>query len=174
MYFFSPEFRSTKYPDLNPILASDSTPLRYDVRQSPRNDIAPETYMSNRFSTATASSATHLRLVSKSFPWSIDIVSNSPITCEDVLDALYHALQQHIADSEWGVVIGDKKLRETIEQSAKTRTKSDRDKRLKRVDWLGGSTIFRGLDKIEEFQEMRLLPGTEPCIETWVVNMESL
>ncbi|KAJ7497647.1 hypothetical protein FB451DRAFT_1212248 [Mycena latifolia] len=153
-------YQSAKYPTLNPALASDSTQIRYDVRKKARNEIAP-------------ASATHVRLISKAFPWSIDIMSNTPVTCEAVWDALYAGLQQHIADSEWGIVIGDKKLRETIEKAARRRVESDPDARLKRIDWLGGNTIFKGLDRMEEFQEQRLLPGEEPCVETWVVKLGS-
>ncbi|KAJ6521919.1 hypothetical protein DFH09DRAFT_212229 [Mycena vulgaris] len=166
-------YQSAKYPNLNPILASDSTQVRYDVRKKARNEIAPATYMPVRHLFATASSATHVRLISKSFPWSIDVMSNTPVTCEAVWDALYAALQQHIADSEWGIVVGDKKLRETIEKAAKKRVDSDPDARLKRIDWLGGNTIFKGLDRMEEFQDQRLLPGSEPCTETWVVKLGS-
>jgi hypothetical protein len=82
-------------------------------------------------------------------------------------------LQQPIADSEWGIIVTDKKLRETIEKAAKKRADSDSDGRLKRIDWLGPNTIFKGLDRMEEFQEARLLPGAEPCTETWVVKLGS-
>ncbi|KAJ7130821.1 hypothetical protein C8R43DRAFT_1239885 [Mycena crocata] len=166
-------YHSTKYPNLNPILASDSTQLRYDLRKKARSDIPAPTYVPTRHLFATASSATHIRLICKTFPWSIDVMSNTPITCEAIWDALHAALQQHIADSEWGIVIGDKKLRETIEKAAKKRAESDSDSRLKRIDWLGGNTIFKGLDRLEEFQESRLLPGSEPCAETWVVKLGS-
>ncbi|KAJ7045879.1 hypothetical protein C8F04DRAFT_1066497 [Mycena alexandri] len=167
-------FHSSKYPTLNPILASDSTPVRYDVRRKARNEIAQPTYMANRLLFATASSAAHVRLISKAFPWSIDIMSHSPVTCEAVWDALYAALQQYIEDSEWGMVVNmDKKLRDSIEKAAKKRNEWDPDKKLKRVDWLGANTIFKGLDKMEEYTDQRLLPDAEPCFETWVVKLGS-
>ncbi|KAJ7072000.1 hypothetical protein C8F01DRAFT_1102141 [Mycena amicta] len=162
---------SAKYPTLNPVLASDSTQVRYDVRKKARAELPPQTYAPNRLLFATSSSASHIRLISKAFPWSIDITSSTPVTCEAVWDALYTALQQHIADSEWGIIIGDKKLRETIERAWRKRQESDGDTKVKRIDWLGSSTVFKGLDKMEEFTEMRLLPGAEPCAETWVVKL---
>lgn len=113
----------------------------------------------------------HIRLISKAFPWSIEIKSTTPITCEAVWDALHSALQENIADSEWGMLAGEKKLRETIEKAAKKRGQSDADKALKRIDWLGDGTIFRGLEKVEDFQKIRLLPGSDPVAETWVVKM---
>ncbi|KAJ7272091.1 hypothetical protein B0H12DRAFT_678347 [Mycena haematopus] len=164
---------SAKYPNLHPILASDSTQVRYDVRKKARNDIPPAVYTPTRGLFATASSASHVRLISKAFPWSIDIMSNAPVTVEAIWDALHAALQQHIADSEWGFIIGDRKLRESIEKAAKKRAESDNDQKLKRIDWLGGNTIFKGLDRMDDFAELRLLNGIEPCNETWVVKLGS-
>ncbi|KAJ7899094.1 hypothetical protein B0H13DRAFT_1622964 [Mycena leptocephala] len=167
-------YHSSKYPTLNPILASDSTQVRYDLRKKARNEIAPATYMPNRLLFATASSASHVRLICKSFPWTIEVMSNTPVTCEAVWDALYAGLQQHMADSEWGIVVNnDKALRKSIEAAAKRRGESDPDTRLKRIDWLGSNTIFKGLDKMEDFAELRLLPGAEPCVETWVIKLGS-
>jgi hypothetical protein len=79
-----------------------------------------------------------------------------------------------MADSEWGIVVNnDKALRKSIEAAAKRRAESDPDTRLKRIDWLGSNTIFKGLDKMEDFAELRLLPGAEPCVETWVIKLGS-
>ncbi|CAK5265491.1 unnamed protein product [Mycena citricolor] len=165
-------FNSVKYPTLNPILALGTTTVRYDVRGQARNEIAQAIYMPNRLLVATSNQATHVRLISKAFPWSIEIVSASPVTCEVIWDALYKALQEPIADSEWGIIILDRKQRETIEKAAKKRS-DNQDARYKRIDWLGGATIFKGLEKLEEFQDMRMLPGAEPCAETWVVRMST-
>ncbi|KAJ6476014.1 hypothetical protein C8R47DRAFT_1141987 [Mycena vitilis] len=165
---------SAKYPTLNPILASDVTQVRYDVRKKARTEIPQQIYMPNHKVFATTSSAAHVRLISKAFPWSIDVMSNTPVTCDAVWDALYTALQQHIADSEWGMLVNtDKKLRESIEKAAKKRAEADGDTKLKRIDWLGSNTIFKGLDKMEEYTELRLLPGEDSCIETWVVKLGS-
>ncbi|KAJ6582595.1 hypothetical protein DFH09DRAFT_1145609, partial [Mycena vulgaris] len=135
--------------------------------------MTPLAYMLNRHLIATASAATHVRLISQAFPWSIEILSHEPVTCEDVGNALYAAFQQPVLDSEWGVIVDDKELRDKIEEAAKRRAESDGDARLKRIDWLGADTIFAGLERMEEFQEERLLPGTEPCAETWVVKLVS-
>ncbi|KAF7305961.1 C2H2-type domain-containing protein [Mycena chlorophos] len=162
---------SAKYPTLNPVLASDTTQVRYDVRRKAKSDIPGHIYAPNRGLFATSSSASHIRLISKAFPWSVEVKSGVPITVEGIWDAIHTALQQHIADSEWGIIISDKKLREAIEKAAKKRSETDADPLLKRVDWLGTQTVFKGLDKFEEFTEMRLLPGMEPCTETWVVKL---
>ncbi|KAF7315793.1 C2H2-type domain-containing protein [Mycena indigotica] len=154
---------STKYPTLNPVLASDTTQIRYDVRKKARADVPAHIYAPNRMLFATASSASHIRLISKAFPWSIDIMSSTPVTCEAVWDALHAGLQEHIADSEWGIIVMDKKQRETIEKAWKKRIESDSDTMLKRIDWLGSNTVCKGLDRMEEFTEVRLLPGAEAC-----------
>nr|GAT56000.1 predicted protein [Mycena chlorophos] len=156
---------SAKYPTLNPVLASDTTQVRYDVRRKAKSDIPGHIYAPNRGLFATSSSASHIRLISKAFPWSVEVKSGVPITVEGIWDAIHTALQQHIADSEWGIIISDKKLREAIEKAAKKRSETDADPLLKRVDWLGTQTVFKGLDKFEEFTEMRLLPGMEPWVD---------
>lgn len=95
---------------------------------------------------------------------------SSPINCEAVWDALYSALQEYLADSEWGLIVGDTKRKEVIEKAAKKRQEKDGDRRLKRIDWLGEETFFRGLEKDDDFERQRLLPGSQQCVETWVVR----
>ena len=75
-------------------------------------------------------------------------------------------------DSEWGLIVGDAKQQKTIEKAAKKRLNGTAagDKRLKRIDYLGDFTVFRGLYKDEEFERLRLLPGEKKCPETWVVK----
>jgi len=163
--------RSAKYPSLHHSLAADSTTLKIDLRQKPRIGMPASTFYAYAGQYAMAIPVHHIHLISKAFPWSIDIKSHTPITCEAVWDALYSALQEHVADSEWGMVMGERKIRENIEKTAKKRGETDPDKALKRIDWLGDSTIFRGLEKAEDFQKIRLLPGTDACSETWVVKM---
>jgi hypothetical protein len=165
------EYRSTKYPNLNPIIAADTTLVRFDASKKPRNEILASTYYSNRQALATANSATHIRLFSKAFPWAIEIKSPSPITCEGVWDAVYVALQEPIADSEWGLIIADKDRKKTIETAAWKREDRDTDKRLKRIDWVGEETLFKGLEQDEEFQKARLLPGTTACTETYIIKL---
>lgn len=93
-----------------------------------------------------------------------------PITCRDIWDAVYNALQQDLDDSEWGMMVMEKKWRETVEKAAKMRMDEDRSSnKLKRIDLLGESTMFKGLEKDEELENVRLLPGMEACPETWFV-----
>jgi hypothetical protein len=41
---------------------------------------------------------------------------------------------------------------------------------LKRVDWLGSHSLFKGLEKDEMFARGRMCPGTLEVSETWVVK----
>lgn len=79
-------------------------------------------------------------------------------------------LQEPLADSEWGMIVLNDDLREKIERAARRREEKDNDKRFKRIDWLGDATLFKGLEKDEEFERRRLLPCAQACPETWVVR----
>jgi hypothetical protein len=114
-------------------------------------------------------STNQIRLYSKSFPWSIDIRSTTPITCEDVWDAIYTALQEPIADSEWGLIIADKDRKIIIETAMSSR--GGPDMHMKRVDWLGDRTMFKGLEQDDDFQKARLVPGTVSCSDTYLVKL---
>ncbi|KAF9236346.1 hypothetical protein BU15DRAFT_77061 [Melanogaster broomeanus] len=163
----------TKYPNLNPALAADTTLVRYDLRKSPRDGILLTTYQQIGHAPAIAQPPTYeLRVISKAFPWTVDIRphAGSVVPCSAVFEALYSMLQEPIADSEWGIVLHDKSKKEAIEKAAKARQEKDKDKRLKRIDWLGDTTAFRGLERDEEFEKKRLLPGAHGCPETWVVK----
>ena len=59
-----------------------------------------------------------------------------------------------------------------MQKAAKQRqSEVDKDKGLKRVDWVAENFIFRGLDKDDEFAERRLAYVNNECKETWVVKM---
>ncbi|TFK67373.1 hypothetical protein BDN72DRAFT_871310 [Pluteus cervinus] len=193
-------YRSPKYPSLNPILASDTTLLQLDIRKDPRTEVNSSVYFHNRHSPAVASSSPQIRLISKSFPWTIDIMSPVPITCEMVWDALYNGLQHNIVDSEWGLIVStDKKHKDMVLKYAKRREGfgggtgnigvtpgngnatgnggtnggAEGPKVYKRIDYLGDGTMFRGLEKDEEYESLRGMPDLKPVVETWVVKMSS-
>ena len=116
-----------------------------------------------------------MRLISKSFPWQIDIITQTNVTCEDVWESLYAALQQPIVDSEWGFIIRDTKQKEAMETALKKRLESESnpDKRPKRIDYLGNVTLFKGLGKDDDLVKLRLMPHSPPCAETWVIKLTS-
>ena len=167
------DHKHAKHPHLNPALAAGSTNIRYDLRKPAREGILLSTYQQVAFQPAFAQPTYDVRIISKAFPWTVDIQAptGSVVTCGTILEALHAMLQETIADSEWGIVVHDKSKKETIEKAAKIRHgKEKKDARLKRIDWLGETTAFKGLEEDEEFEKKRLLPGTDACKETWVVR----
>ena len=170
--------RTRKHPTLHPILAADTTLARVDVRFPPSSEaaITNATYYAYRHAHATLTQASHVRLISKDFPWSIDIKTGGhPVTCEDVWNALHTALQQPLADSEWGALSYDASKAKKVQKAAKQRqSEGDKDKGLKRVDWLTDNYIFRGLERDEDFAKRRLVYVDNECEETWVVKMVAL
>ncbi|KAJ2919959.1 hypothetical protein MD484_g451, partial [Candolleomyces efflorescens] len=167
--------QSTKYPSLNPILAADTTLLRFDIKRKPRSEILASTYYTSRYSPAKANPTTHFRLISKAFPWSIEIHSSANINCEMIWDALWSGLQQPLEDSEWGFLIRDKKQREVLEAAVKKRLEHEPtgDKRPKRIDYLGDVTLFKGLERDEEFEKLRNVIQAQGVADTWVVKLTS-
>lgn len=155
-------------------MAEDVTMLRVDLRHKPRSEVLAATYYTNPRAPAMSSHQSALRLVSHDFPWTIDIVMQMPVTCEAVWDALHSALQEPIADSEWGFMVSDKKVRKKVQDAAKKRVDGgDKDKALRRIDFLGDAVFFKGLGKDDEFAKMRLFPGTKDVAATWVVKLGS-
>ncbi|KAG6919360.1 hypothetical protein DXG01_006909 [Tephrocybe rancida] len=150
---------SNKYPTLYFLLAADSTRLQWDVRRPP-TDIHASTFFSSRHIAAMQTATRKFRIISKAFPWTIDIDLPVTITCEMVWDAIYQGLQEPIADSEWGLILNIKKQRDVVERAAAKRREAnkDDDKPLRRIDYLGETTMFKGLDRDEDFAKMRLLP----------------
>ncbi|KII92633.1 hypothetical protein PLICRDRAFT_479011 [Plicaturopsis crispa FD-325 SS-3] len=185
-----PYRRSRKYPTLNPALAADASPIRFDVRARPHESIPRLEYAQTAHqpatATATASPTTSMRLISRAFPWAIDIkLPAGVVTCEIVWAAVHDALLAPVADSEWGCLCmgmgagmggkEGKERREAVEKAAKAREKRDGEKRMRRVDFLGGETVFRGLERDAEFEKARLRGGlgNVEIAETWVVKMGS-
>jgi hypothetical protein len=145
--------------------------MRYNVSRKPDHSISQTAYHAHRHILATAVPCQHLRLISKAFPWTIEILVPGGVTCESVWDALYAALQEHIMDSEWGMIVQDKKKKETVEKAHKKRIEKDLDSMYKRIDFLGENVIFKGLEKDTQYEKERLLKGIERCAETWIVKL---
>lgn len=166
----------SKWPSLNPTLASDTTYVRYDVRKPAREGIMLTTWQQISHVPAFVAPTYEILIISKAFPWSIVIraPAGSVVTCGAIFDGLHELLQKHIEDSEWAIVALDKTRREAIEKAAKSRQEKDKDKRLKRIDWLGDTPMFKGLEKDEDFEKKRHLPGSAHVAETWVVRFGKL
>ena len=156
----------------------DTTLALVDVRFQPSTEAAlpNATYYAYRHAYATATQASHLRLISKDFPWLIEIKTGGhPVSCDNVWTAVYTALQEPLAESEWGILSNDLSKAKKVQKAAKQRqSEVDKDKVLKRVDWVADNFIFRGLEKDDDFAKRRLAYLDSDCEETWVVKMVAL
>ncbi|KAJ6507263.1 hypothetical protein C8R47DRAFT_1037070 [Mycena vitilis] len=124
----------------------------------------------------TPSRPASVRIISKEFPWTFDVherTRGSGVTCQDIISALYGALQAPLAENEWGFCSDD--LRQRIIRAWKRREsqvgrRSGAESSLKRVDLLGSRCKLRGFCRDEAFVARRLFPGTQPLPDTWIVR----
>ncbi|KAG2145070.1 hypothetical protein BD769DRAFT_947976 [Suillus cothurnatus] len=158
---------STRPNRLDPTLQVGSG-MRFDIREG----IAPSTWQQICSIPALKVPAYEILIISKAFPWTIVIRARagSVVTCGLIFWELYNQLQRHVEDAEWAVVAVDKTRRKAIEKAAKSRQKKDKDNRLKRIDWLGDTPVFEGLEKDEEFEKKIYLPGSASGADTWVLR----
>jgi hypothetical protein len=181
---------SKDFPDMHPILARDTTLVKYDVRHPPKDNIPGAFYDRHKKEFATRTPTFHMRLVSKEVPWTIEIdfkekASIYPygqnmsyaVNVGDVWKALHNALQEPLRDSEWALLLDGfsswterDARRRNIEQAAEKW--SGKGPVVKRIDWLGDKTVFKGLVKDDSFARHRLMPGMKWCPDTWVVRFD--
>ncbi|KAF8907816.1 hypothetical protein CPB84DRAFT_1767644 [Gymnopilus junonius] len=143
---------SSKYPNLNPMLAVDTSILRYDLRSDP-----------SVFA----------------FPLAVDIkpAEGNHITCFDVWKGLFESLHQPIVDSEWGFIANQNQngALDRVEAAKKKRQEADRNSpgHPLRIDYLGDLTQFRGLEKDDDYAKKRYLPSHQApkCDENWMVKL---
>lgn len=113
---------------------------------------------------------TTMKIISKLFPWEVDVVSDgSPITVDDLITAIHETLQKHITGSEWWIVTDDVRARVSEQyikncdattlgtgrhkgEVEKPRAKSEG---LRRVDWLLDAFVMKGLEKDDTFAATR-------------------
>ena len=140
----------------------------------PSSSICQNVYANYRDQLAKLS-VKHMRLIFKTLPWTVDVTSETAITCGDIWKAIYNSLQEKLEDSEWALLNTGPELlegystnRKSVLEAMETR-KGDKPIR---VDWLGDRIFFKGLERDEEFAKKRLLPGSTDCPETWVFKMD--
>jgi hypothetical protein len=169
------------YPEHGFGVATDLVVIEFDVRREPRRTIPANVYntLGSKYAIAGPQPATRIRLISKHMPWTIDIAhgrvfgvdSEVPITCEYLWNKLYQALQMPIEPGEWALIATkDEEKAEAMKAAAKSRAQEGGDAALKRIDYLGKHTMFRGLKKDETLEQKMLLPGNGNSSQTWVVK----
>lgn len=181
--------QSTLYPDLHFLLASDlaaTNQFDYDTRRTPRDGIPREVYESYGALWAMRSRPGYVRVVSREFPWIIDVEAAQPsdqesgVTCADIWVALYRELQKPLTDADWSLLTAQAALRDekALQRLSRlTNIVTRQDQRgdpisLRRLDWLMKKTLFVGLTKDEDFQvsQKYILPGKAQLPETWIAE----
>jgi len=166
---------SRLYPELHPVLAVDSVQFYWDVRKKPGYEIHQATFHTNKDDPVFRDGSRNMRLFSKQMPWTIDIKIEDQSLAFNVLlvwDAVYKALQQEVLDAEWALIGNDKKQKERMEKAWAERTRGKTNKKLRRIDWLGNTVMFRGLERDDDFiRTHRLRPGETLMAYDWMLRL---
>ncbi|KZV68106.1 hypothetical protein PENSPDRAFT_30695 [Peniophora sp. CONT] len=148
-------------PLLAPVTDADATTRKHiiwnmlfvssDARLS--TDGPNRSWSTGRDEPVTFPRVTLLRLISTTFPWSIDVHAHNPesgVSCGDVIDALSAFLQQHSPRADYEAVTGEyrRALKDAYHHN-RSRAHGVPGGRLgegmRRVDWLRDAVIFGGI-----------------------------
>jgi len=170
--------------------SSSSTPhIHYDLRDYPSRALVtthPQLSLLSQGhlkASITNPATTGIKIISKNFPWEVDVESDrqgAPITVEDVVNTLHETLDKHIASSEWWIVTDEVRSRVAKQyerncdaspsgsgrhrgEVEKPRHKSEG---VRRVDWLLDNFIMKGLEKDENLIQKRV-PDKSMRENTW-------
>ncbi|KAF8585924.1 hypothetical protein K439DRAFT_1009252 [Ramaria rubella] len=151
---------------LHPLLSPETSAI-FDARLAPSAVVATSVA-----EPATAGGARHLRIISREFPWTLEVSNRNQgiVTCADVFNALYSGLSVALTPSEWSLA-DDTKKNSMMRANQNRRGGSVR--RLRRIDWLGSKVYFRGLTRDDGLGRARLLPEDDLWPDTWVVKFGS-
>jgi hypothetical protein len=109
---------------------------------------------------ATQPPTRYLQIITRDHPWTIEITdpNGGYITVLQVLLGIHDALQFPI--EEWKLEIASPERRRSLAKAYQRRMGSGTEDDLRRIDWLGGRTLFDGLRKDdEESSKILLLPS---------------
>jgi len=136
----------------------------------------------------TSPPTNQIKVISRAFPWEIDVESSSdnvPVTVADLIHAVHETLQKHITGSEWWIVTDQ--VREKVSaQYVKNCDRSsagnprryevekprDKSEGLRRVDWLLDHIVMTGLERDDTFAAQRFRDKETRSI-TWVLVTSS-
>lgn len=125
-----------------------------------------------------------IKVISKDFPWEIDVESadeQTPVTIADLLNAVHDTLQKHITNSEWWIVtdkvrdaVSNQYVKNCDRSSAANPRKYEIEKPreksegLRRVDWLLNNVVLMGLERDDVFAAQRVREKDVRAI-TWIL-----
>lgn len=152
--------------------------LIYDIRDFPEKAMVSTrpTYMglSEQHIDAplTNPPTTKLRVISKAFPWEIEVESQDetlPVTVGDLITTVHETMQKLISSSEWWIVTDS--VREKVSAAyvkncdrssagnpRRYEVEKPREKTegLRRVDWLLDNVVMNGLERDDAFINTRV------------------
>ncbi|KAI0628793.1 hypothetical protein C8Q77DRAFT_340191 [Trametes polyzona] len=123
-----------------------------------------------RYAPATWPRVTSLRLVSRSFPWTIGIPATQPaigVTCGDVIEAIHTAMYTRLSQSQFDRASRQerRRLSESFYHNRSTAhgvPGGSLQQTLLRCDWLGHDTMFGGIVDDEPLVR-EVCRGAMPC-----------
>ncbi|EIW60957.1 uncharacterized protein TRAVEDRAFT_36506 [Trametes versicolor FP-101664 SS1] len=117
------------------------------------SDRPGRSWHSGRYAPATWPRVTSIRLVSRSFPWTLDIPASQPelgVTCGDVIEAVHNSMYTRLSQSQFDNASRQQKrlLSESFYHNRSTAhgvPGGRLQQTLLRCDWLGQDTMFGGV-----------------------------
>lgn len=136
------------------------------------SDPGHRSWSTGRYSPATWPRIGSLRLISRHFPWEIQIKAQDPligVTCEDVVEAVHEFMYGRVSSQQLESATPHHKR--IVGQSYWHNRSTARDvpggklyKTLLRCDWLGLNTMFGGITPVEERLIKDVFCGADlPC-----------
>lgn len=156
----------------HPVLSTTPAVMPYNVELHPREAI-PKAYQTvGTHPMLPHSAPNRIQVISKAFPWTIEIQGIQAVTCKDLWKSLYHHLQQPITDVDWAHIVRDESLRRAVRKAYEKRVKPEHrsSSPMRRIDYLGNYTLFIGLEKDDAYVQNTLIPGAKKVQETWVAR----
>jgi len=156
-------------------LSHDRPHITYDVRMPVSSarvwHYPPEKLSSSeRDALAVVPATSRIHIISKFFPWDIEVVNRKGVTCGDVLQAVHDALNRRIASSEWWIVQETQRQQVSMafDKNCTETPSRDRTEGILRVDWLRDWTAVLGLVKDNDFIDRRVY-DKKARPSTWVL-----
>ena len=145
---------------LNPLLAPPSDThdyLRWNMlfraSNCHRTTEPQQSWVTGRDAPATFPRLTHIRIISRAFPWMIHAHTDNPqlgVTCREVLDAISTSMYGDVAKKEYEYLPSERKRQVWLSYRSNRSAEHNAPgghlgEGLKRLDWLGTTSRFGGL-----------------------------
>lgn len=161
---------------IHPTLDSDKTTRLFNVRQRPDWSLQDTFWWVRHEKAIRGTDCRLVRLVSRDFPWTIDIHphvrSRVPyVTCGDILYGLYEYFWLDMDAVDWRFVLGlEEDQQKAVKDTIELRIRGNGSV-AKKIDWLVKKVLFRGLIKDDDFAQSLLPPGHQLYPYTYVVKL---